>query len=786
MKRAADWIGRRPFLSAGVGLILGIVLSDRLSPAPSVVWSGLAAAALATAILRRHPQARIVAIAWLGIQVGLARHEAAERHPADDVASRTFGGEVAEVAGRVVEPLRLYKDPSRPLDEVDERHAEERGAFTIESGSIRVGTEMCRGRVLVQFYEHTLTSLPIGTDVRVTGKLRTPRGQTNPGGYDRRKMLLRRGIGAVLSVSRSDAIVPGEPSPPFTERVRSAIRTRIGASTRPDAAAFLSALILGVREDLPSDLVDSLQRSGTAHFLAISGQNLVILVGILYWILFACGLRGAKLNLALIALLFAYSALTGWPVSVVRAFLMTLAVLLATVLWRRSDTVNSLSAAACAILLADPVQVFDVGFQLSFLAVLGIIAISPVFHDWLATPSEGSVVAWGVSLVRAALAVSMSAWLATAPIVLANFNLVTPIILVANLVLLPLMFVEMVLGLVLIPLAFAAPPVAGWIGVVAAGVLDLLALVSKGLTRLPGSWLYLPALSPAPALVYYALLALWAAWTRSRPASWKPWGCAVFAAMLAFPALRPHRPPTQETTMLDVGRGSSQVVQFPDGRVIVFDCGSLSCRDAGASVTAPFLWSRRLTKIDVLFLSHPDADHVNGALSLVDRFRVGTVAVSRYFGLTPDGARVLEAVRGRGVGVTIVGRDGAEPVEIGPGLAILGPPVWEKYGAIPAQTNECSVVLRAGDVLFTGDIEEVGVEELLALGPDLKARVFVAPHHGKMHRRHAELLDAVGPEITLVSAPEGYYAREVMERLVAKSRTLFTGRDGAVTISNPK
>jgi competence protein ComEC len=789
MRRALDGVSRRPFLPLAAGLAVGIALSDRSQP--SALAQGLLLGASAILLLVTILLGRRVAIAGIFLAAaaaGLWRHERAERFPADDVASLEFGGDPAELTGRVVEPLRLYRD-ARPLDELEERHGDlVRGTFVLESGAIRAGDRALRGRVLVQFYEHE-ASFPIGSLVRVTGKLRTPRGQTNPGGYDRRKALRRRDIGAVLSVSRGDALeVVGPPAPGWStavESVRASIRDRLHRCARPDVAAFLSALILGYREDLPDALVTSLQRSGTAHFIAISGQNLMILVGVLFGALYLAGLRGPRLNIALMALLFAYSALTGWPVSVVRAFLMTFAVLLATALWRRSDTASSLAAAATAILLFDPVQLFDPGFQLSFLAVIGIIAISPVFHDWLALPGAGTKLSWAGNLVRGALAVSMSAWLATAPVVLANFNLVTPIILVANLLLFPLMFVEMALGLIMIPLAFVAPPAATLVGHAAAAALDLTALISGGLTRLPGSWLYLPALAAGPTAAYYALLAIWTAASRRTPAPWKPWACAIFPCLLVLPVLAARPPAAQETTMLDVGPGSAQVVRFPDGRVIIFDCGSNSCRDAGASVMAPFLWTCGLVKIDALFLSHSDLDHVNGARSLVERFKVGAVVVSRYFDREPAGAALLDWLRARGTRIVLAGRDGADPVDLGPGLTILGPPSWEKYGRIP-RSNECSLVLRAGDVLFTGDIEEVGVEELLTLGDAVRTRVFVAPHHGKLHLRHADLLHLVSPEIALVSAPERYSSPVVVDLLRAHAAVFTTGRDGAVTIRSPR
>lgn len=118
-----------------------------------------------------------------------------------------------------------------------------------------------------------------------------------------------------------------------------------------------------------------------------------------------------------------------------------------------------------------------------------------------------------------------------------------------------------------------------------------------------------------------------------------------------------------------------------------------------------------------------------------------------------------------------------EPVRLGD-LEFLGPPVWEKFGrSVPP--NETSIVLRAAGVLFPGDIEERGVEELLTV-PDVRARVLLMPHHGKYFRQHRDFVRRVAPELILVSAPEGYSSAKVLDELPVPFRT--TGREGAVEI----
>ncbi len=158
---------------------------------------------------------------------------------------------------------------------------------------------------------------------------------------------------------------------------------------------------------------------------------------------------------------------------------------------------------------------------------------------------------------------------------------------------------------------------------------------------------------------------------------------------------------------------------------------------------------------------------MNGAESVIRRLKVRRLVVTHAF----DG-------RAWPPGVEVVTMERAgDPVRRGD-LEFLGPPVWEKF-ARTVPVNETSIVLRAAGVLFPGDIEERGVEELLTL-PDVRARWLVMPHHGKFFRQHQELVRRVGPETVLVSAPEGYFSSKVIDALPVRTR--ITGREGAIEI----
>jgi len=715
----------RPLAPLAAGFVGGIALA--LLPG---AWAPLAAVgALAAVVIIRWR--RPVLLVAIGLGLGAARQHVA------DLLDRPKTHPVP-LEGIVDGPPKLYRALSDPRGEI-----EEDGSFVVDGVQVRF------------FRQHV--ALIGGERVRVTGKVGPPKPATNPGQFDYAGYLKLQGVDAVATLQKLE-ILEG---PGFPYRVRAWIRSLFDRGMRPEVGAFMASITMGGREPIPDDLRANLQLSGTAHLIAISGQNLVIVMMSFWVVLVLAGFRGRTLTLILVVLLGLYTLLTGLEISVVRSYLMMVTFFGADLAWRKRDSISALSLSALVICAADPGQILDVGFQLSFVAVLGLAFISPIFHAF----SGAGNAAW--NWLRMGMGVSLAAWLATAPIVLADLNLLTPGIILNNLIIVPLMSAEFVVGVV--HLAFAPLGLGIITGWAAQLLFDLVRLASSLVTRLPLSYAYAPAAPAALIAAYYVSLATWTYWCRRGPERWWKTVSVVFvAALLGLGgALRRQKLDAPFLAVLDVGRGSCAYLEWPDGRNLMVDCGSLNSRDPGATIAAPYLWQRGVSRLDALVLTHPDSDHVNGAESVIRRLKVRQLFVTHAF----DGKTWPP-----GVEVRVIERAGA-PLRLGD-LEFLGPPVWEKVGRA-APSNETSIVLRAAGVLFPGDIEDRGVEELLLL-PDVRARWLLMPHHGKYFRQHREFVRRVDPEVILISAPEGYSSPKVLEALPVPP--LLTGREGAVEI----
>jgi competence protein ComEC len=522
--------------------------------------------------------------------------------------------------------------------------------------------------------------------------------------------------------------------------------------------------------------------------LAVSG---------VYFLLRLVGLPGRSTAVVLIVFVWFFAGLTGGRTPVLRAATMSTVYFGAELFHRERDSVNALLLSAALLLLWRPGDLFAPGFQLSFAAVIGILSFSRPLGDRLVAEEalvlrlsrfpgdrfRARIGYW----IGMSLAVSAGAWIATAPLVLYHFNVLTPVTLLANLPAAPLTGMLLAVGFFTLPWIVLWPRVLFF--ALPAGLLArLLSEFATFFAGLPCAHLFLPSPHPWRLAVGYGCLLL---------AAWRPRGLRRFhrvsfvlplgAAFLFFflPA-GGKAPDGLEMTVLEVGQGSCSVLRFPDSRVLVYDAGTRGGLDVGEWIIAPFLWSKGVRRIDLLVLSHSDTDHVSGVEGLLERFHVGRALVPVGFSSSPEGRRVLAALRARGVPVHALHRTTAPPSSWRSTLRILGPPPRSRWGG-DLSANNASLVLsvRFGgrEILLPGDLEGLGLEFLHRHVGDSAFDVLLAPHHGADEVAGNEPFSEAGPSVVVISSgwAFGVNATEALYRAHG-AKVFRTCRDGAVTI----
>jgi competence protein ComEC len=564
----------------------------------------------------------------------------------------------------------------------------------------------------------------------------------------------------------------------------------------PTQGAIAEALLLGRRERVDPALRDRFARAGMAHLLAISGMHVGLIAGLLLlagqWVRRLLGLpRRAPVWLAIGGIL-AYLLVIGAPSSAVRAGIMFSLALLGLLLQRPFSPLPMVSAAALLIVAHRPITVLEPGFQLSFAGVLGILLFRAALFPRL--PDAMTEDGWRRGLTEMLLA-STAATVATAPIVVWHFGLVSPVGLLSNLAGIPVMGFGLVGLVASAALALFVAPAGQFL---AAGteaaffLLDRIAALAVAVpyghatVSRPAAWLWLVA---AAAL----LLTLDAAARLATSARWLAAAGAALVVLGAGPAVAGvvgEGRGRLELHFLDVGQGDATAIRTPGGRWVLVDAGPADARfDAGERRVLPFLRQHGARRIEALILTHPHLDHIGGAPALLRALPTGALIEPGYVTGSPVYLEVLRAAEERGVPWRAA-RSGRVLEIDGVRFEFLWPDP-ETLDVVHDANEISSVVLvRFGGfaALLTGDAY-AAQEAVLAHrhGATLRAQVLKAGHHGSRTSTSNPFLDAVQPDLVVISAGRrnrfGHPAPEVLGELRARSIPIArTDHSGTITV----
>lgn len=681
------------------------------------------------------------------------------------------------------------------------------------------------GGVLVTLPPESIENLLLhGEIVLARLTLRRLHNFNNPGGYDFVREMALKGLHARAHVSDGRWVVRLESTDlqPSNGGVRSLRKTlnRVRHATLDfvlknavdDTGALYAALLLGYRNLISQDLREAIAATGVAHLLAISGLHLGLVAMASFWvgcrflrIFFPSVLaRFADSHLALWAALGAttfYALLSGLAVPTWRALVAVSLLFLGMLWYRRASFATTLSTAAIFILALAPHSLWQPSFQLSFAAVTGIVCVAQAFSP-LATHLESRFSFAARPSCRflkpfwTAFWVSLAANVAVLPILAYHFHGISLMGFLVNTLLVPLV------GMAALPIGLAACAVQPFSNLLGGVILQLgsgLLKVAEEIILFCAQWSwsyhYVGTISPASVAIYYAALILMllpCSAVRRILAL-----CVLASVCILCTSLHHARdsssPPLRlKATFLDVGQGTSTLLEFPSGETMLVDGGGFwdHSFDVGRHVVAPFIWHRGIRHLDYVVLSHDHPDHKNGLKFILSTFSIGQFWES---GIHAGSRSVgdLEAIaHRRGIPVkkleSILGSHrigGAEVRVLHPSEDYLRR-IWDRRNL-----NNISLVLQirfgSTSVLLPGDIDQ-SVETTLPLERDENEQWLVAaPHHGSASSSGMEWLRSLQPAALIFSCGKdnvfGFPAPEVLERKRALRIPHYrTDRSGAV------
>lgn len=663
---------------------------------------------------------------------------------------------------------------------------------------VHSGQQIKESRILI--YDEKFTPCKIGNILRVKGELGVFESAANPGNFDQHFYYQKQKIHASLwasSVRAADPKVYAMPEKLY--QIRHYWKVILYHAMGEQEGAVLSAVLLGEKGGMDPELKELYQKNGIGHILAISGLHISFLGLGLYHLIRKAGGSFLVSGTAAMGVLGLYVLMIGPGVSSIRALIMLLIRVAADLAGRVYDMATSIAVAAVCIVIVRPLNLYDAGFLLSFGAVAGIAVVQPYLSLIFHSRGERKGV---MKMITEGFCAGISIHLVILPVMMYYFFEFPVWSFLLNLAVIPLMSVLLTLAALgsAVSLLFLPAGVVLFQG--CSIILKFYELLCRGTMKIPFGRIVTGKPGVVQLILYYlglsVILLIGILVDRKKRAEEKVAagknlraGIAFLMLGMSFVCMTGHGKSGEVTAVvLDVGQGDGIYVRGPEGTKYLFDGGSSDVKSVGTYRIEPFLKSQKTGTLDYVFISHGDADHMNGIEEMLDRQDFGVrirhivLPLQKFWDDTLQ--RIARKAKSQGIEVIQMGK-GDRLKEKAMQIECLFP--GEEFeGEIG---NESSLVFQLSyqkfRMLLTGDVEGKG-EEVLTDSEELsECTVLKVAHHGSKNSTDKEFLSRAKPEYAVISAGRdnryGHPHKELIERLQdVKCTILQTPLSGAVRI----
>lgn len=605
--------------------------------------------------------------------------------------------------------------------------------------------------------------LEYGDLIEIKGEYSAPEVARNYKGFDYSQYLKTLNIYGTIKVEESKIINKNQLSPILISinNIKEKMIDNANRNMPKRTANLLLGILIGERDNIQEDIIESFRTANLSHILAVSGAHTsYIILGITCLISKSKTPKRIGYIITIINLLI-FIIITGASYSVVRACIMAIVVIGAKICYRKENFFTSICISLIIILIQNPFAINDIGLKLSFMGTAGIVIFNKSITNFFIKLKIKQKIA-------EALSVTFSAQLMIMPITILNFNTISLTFFISNILASPLLGIIIIFGFISIFISSILNPISKVLFLILHIFLELLILVSKVTEKIPGSSILVKTPNILFAIVYYILILFFNYFFVIKQNPTRRFHkkiikiitikniknafkviAVVFLIMLLLTRIVRIINPTLKIYFIDVGQGDSTLIVTPKNKKILIDGG-----EGKTNVLFQYLLDRRINKIDYIIISHFDSDHCNGLIEIIEKMRVENIVMSKQSKESQEYKKILEIIKQKNIKVSSVKAEDKIIIEKNLYTKILNPAEKFEFQDLNNNAIVAKLVYKNFSMLFTGDIEKA--EENLAkkYKNELKSTILKVAHHGSKTSTSEKFLKYVEPQIALIGVGE--------------------------------
>ncbi len=619
------------------------------------------------------------------------------------------------------------------------------------------------------------SNLKYGMKIKLEGVLKNPESARNYKGFNYREYLKTKKIYGTIKSINIEIISENQIN--FIAMASNNVRNQIIGTANKilpnNTQGLLVGILIGEKDNIPEDVVNSFSKSSLSHILATSGTHIsYIILGITYLLLKSKIPKRTSYFLIDLILIF-FMFIVGFTTSVVRASIMGILLISGKIVHRKPDVLTSMAISLIITLTYNPFLIQDIGLELSYLGTLGIVILNRPIKNYIIN----KLPKMQKEIIEIA-SVTVSAQILIIPILILKFNTVSLTFILSNMLAIPITGIIILYGYINIFIGIFAIKVANKMSIVLNVLLKIIISISNIVSKLPFSKI----LIPTPNIIYITLYYLIIINFRKKKKLIILIIVLIFA--LAINIIYNLFPKQLRIHIIDVGQGDSELIITPKGKKVLIDAGEKE------NVLLEYLLDRKIMKIDYVLISHFDSDHCYNVIQIIEELKIENLIISRQTKNTELFNTIINLCNENRVNIIIVEAGYEIEIDKNIKLKILWP---IKNENVINSLNNNSIVAKLEynefSMLFTGDIEEKIENKLLEKYQRniLKSTVLKVAHHGSESSSKEEIVKLISPKISVIGVGKenkfGHPNKDVIRRLKEQNSKIFrTDLNGEITI----